>query len=103
MAWGNAQSTTSNEVTITPPRDERRLERGKREGADSGQGRSGKMRGKETAAVAVPLLNTVRRDDLANSPMPRDAVNKMMFKGTNTFLMIAVVRSWIKYIVLLYF
>lgn len=61
-------------------------------GTETGQGRGGKMKWKETGTVVISLLQTVRRDDLANSPIPRDVV-KMIFKGTNIFLMIVVVHS----------
>lgn len=62
-------------------------------GTETGQGSRGKMKWKETGTVVISLLQTVRRDDLANSPIPRDVVKKMIFKGTNIFLMIVVVHS----------
>lgn len=51
------------------------------------------MKWKETGTVVISLLQTVWRDDLANGPIPRDVVKKMIFKGTNVFLMIVVVHS----------
>lgn len=57
------------------------------------------MKWEEAVRVVIPLLQTVWRDDPANSPIPRGVVNKMIFKGTDIFLMIVVVHSEIKYVI----